>query len=398
MRYNSPESLLQEVMWQVTGGMIGVPPLLLVGSNRNDYVMSNEDLDVIMSQLLWHSDNDGPPPLAQEIIENLPEITISQEQALSKLQCSVCWELYNLGILITVEFVWKLSIFDLFIVLWHFADEKVRQLKCGHIYHKECISPWLALHATCPICRQSLQPENSESEARNTPPREPFDFGQNIRIGGNARKFLSMYLHTFQTWNFITFVIAFLSAPNIAALLFRACRDPTNARNAQGGPATTASAPANPAPSSSVPFSPAPADAAPNTSATSEFSGFSNTCENPTPMSTETTSTSETPVNQTSTNPTPNQRLSAAIPAGVNHIVLMASPQQGADRSNVSEYSIAFWSNFPPLSSPAVSSTTSEVNSRRSPANFDMDLEWLLHVKNASHRSVRSLSFSIDTF
>lgn len=92
-------------MWQVTGGMIGVPPLLLVGSNRNDYVMSNEDLDVIMSQLLWHSDNDGPPPLAQEIIENLPEITISQEQALSKLQCSVCWELYNLGILITVEFV-----------------------------------------------------------------------------------------------------------------------------------------------------------------------------------------------------------------------------------------------------------------------------------------------------
>ena len=56
-----------------------------------------------------------------------------------KAQCSVCWEDFNL-------------------------DESVNQLQCEHIFHKDCITPWLELHATCPVCRK---PQNEAAAAHS---------------------------------------------------------------------------------------------------------------------------------------------------------------------------------------------------------------------------------------
>lgn len=40
-------------------------------------------------------------------------------------------------------------------------------LPCGHQYHKDCISPWIHKHFTCPTCRQSILKQRYQSSGPN---------------------------------------------------------------------------------------------------------------------------------------------------------------------------------------------------------------------------------------
>ncbi|XP_040995189.1 putative RING-H2 finger protein ATL71 [Juglans microcarpa x Juglans regia] len=43
------------------------------------------------------------------------------------------------------------------ICLMDYKETDVLQLlpDCGHLFHLKCINPWLRLHPTCPMCRNS---------------------------------------------------------------------------------------------------------------------------------------------------------------------------------------------------------------------------------------------------
>lgn len=34
-------------------------------------------------------------------------------------------------------------------------------MPCGHIYHEDCLKPWLSNHNTCPVCRFELPLEEA---------------------------------------------------------------------------------------------------------------------------------------------------------------------------------------------------------------------------------------------
>ncbi|XP_012271340.1 E3 ubiquitin-protein ligase RNF126 isoform X2 [Orussus abietinus] len=142
------DSLIQNFIFNLSRFGLGPlaqgvqPPVLFLG-NPGDYVWGRDGLDAIVTQLLNQMDGTGPPPLPQRQIDEIPTTAVSQLQVDMKLQCSVCWEDFQLS-------------------------EPVRQLPCQHFYHAPCIVPWLELHGTCPICRQSLGDQNSAEANQDT--------------------------------------------------------------------------------------------------------------------------------------------------------------------------------------------------------------------------------------
>lgn len=130
---------LSGVGWGAFGGRQGnAAPVLFLG-NPGDYAWGREGLDAIVTQLLNQMDGTGPPPLAKDKIKEIPVVMITEDQVSKSLQCSVCWEDFSL-------------------------DEHVRKLPCEHVYHENCIIPWLELHGTCPICRKTLGDDGIEEQ------------------------------------------------------------------------------------------------------------------------------------------------------------------------------------------------------------------------------------------
>jgi len=92
-------------------------------------------------------DHPGKPPASKAAVAKLPIFKLEEKHckkgADGKLEqpgCAICCSNINMG-------------------------ENAQLLPCGHMYHPDCLKPWLAQNNTCPTCRYELPTDNASYEA-----------------------------------------------------------------------------------------------------------------------------------------------------------------------------------------------------------------------------------------
>lgn len=113
-------------------------------ADTGDYFMG-PGFEQLIQQLAENDPNRyGTPPASKSAVEALPSLKVDETLLKSELaQCAVCKDDFELG-------------------------TEVKQMPCKHVYHDDCIMPWLDLHNSCPVCRYELPTDDPDYENRAT--------------------------------------------------------------------------------------------------------------------------------------------------------------------------------------------------------------------------------------
>ncbi|KAJ3170880.1 hypothetical protein HDU87_008646 [Geranomyces variabilis] len=115
----------------------------LFGSIRDRTALADnssqvEFLDNLVSQLLEEANaqgKDAPPPASKAFLASLALTEAGDDNA----TCAVCVDGFT---------------------------APSTKLPCDHRFHMDCITPWLSLHNTCPVCRREYPTDDAEYEKK----------------------------------------------------------------------------------------------------------------------------------------------------------------------------------------------------------------------------------------
>ncbi|CAN6565558.1 unnamed protein product [Malus baccata var. baccata] len=95
-------------------------------------------------------------------IESMPTIKLDDAHITAEHHCAVCKEAFEVG-------------------------TEAREMPCKHIYHSDCILPWLALRNSCPVCRHELPADSSPETGQGPGQQEDENAGLTIwRLPGGG--------------------------------------------------------------------------------------------------------------------------------------------------------------------------------------------------------------------
>ncbi|GAB2299780.1 hypothetical protein Dimus_033834 [Dionaea muscipula] len=129
------------------GGGSGLRPL---PASVSDFLLGS-GFDRLLDQLGQMETNgigrNEQPPASKAAIESMPTIEIVESHINTESCCAVCKESFELG-------------------------SEAREMPCKHIYHSDCILPWLSIRNSCPVCRHELP-----ADSRGSPESSRFQNG-----------------------------------------------------------------------------------------------------------------------------------------------------------------------------------------------------------------------------
>ena len=136
------------------------------GSGLNNFLLNHINdhqfenfINIITALDLQHK---GNPPASERAINNLKKIEINDQNIneFKEQTCNVCLENFNAG-------------------------QITMKLDCGHYFHEKCITHWLKMRNTCPVCRHELESNDPNYEKRKHLHRETIRNLHNNNSGNN---------------------------------------------------------------------------------------------------------------------------------------------------------------------------------------------------------------------
>ncbi|GLT41927.1 hypothetical protein SLA2020_159540 [Shorea laevis] len=127
-------------------------------------------MDQVFLDNITENDRPGPPPAPASAIESLPRLKITQTHLINDPLCPICKEEFQ-------------------------VDGEATGLPCKHLYHSDCIVPWLSIHNTCPVCRFELEDNNANEDEEDENDYGRIDFNVEDMVNGLSwlqRQFLSL--------------------------------------------------------------------------------------------------------------------------------------------------------------------------------------------------------------
>nr|GMC59261.1 probable E3 ubiquitin-protein ligase RHC2A [Ipomoea batatas]GMC65644.1 probable E3 ubiquitin-protein ligase RHC2A [Ipomoea batatas]GMD86057.1 probable E3 ubiquitin-protein ligase RHC2A [Ipomoea batatas] len=88
------------------------------------------------------------PPASKAAIESMPTIEIADSHISTESHCAVCTEPFEVG-------------------------NDAREMPCKHLFHSDCILPWLSMRNSCPVCRHELPPDTRNPSDSIRPSSDP---------------------------------------------------------------------------------------------------------------------------------------------------------------------------------------------------------------------------------
>jgi E3 ubiquitin-protein ligase RNF115/126 len=129
-------------------------------------VSEEHSMEQIIQYLIDHDHNQyGPPPASKQVIDRLPLRKVSKEIICKEgiQECSVCKEEFK-------------------------EEEDVKEMPCKHLFHNDCLLPWLKQHNSCPTCRFELPTDDIDYENRKQFQQNNNNNNSNNRTNTNTRR------------------------------------------------------------------------------------------------------------------------------------------------------------------------------------------------------------------